>query len=966
MEDREALKRQIELLQNLINKHKSVHGDAPSRGAERQPRGSVSARGRGLRPEMCPSFPAQTRPYTLPPAGNWRKKYSLSNKSTASISVDPLKGTAPPSQRLLLLDGFTTAAAGPRPGPSQAPARPGPSQAPARPGPSQAPARPGPSQAPARPGPSQAPATVRSSLPAPTVREEPIGKGAAVAAPGCPPENSGQKGDAGMGTGKAARAGRSSETGPANPGAADVTQQCGPRASGDHHSALQVEGVAALPGGHLLGGQVKSVGPPVEAAVPQPSNAGSPQAHTPRSRGQSSTPLQLKPRLRGRLDPALKPAVTPGAPSSTPPPPEAPLVSSPLSRSMVISRTKPRLTPSRAKSKFTWVKGSVGPAGARPRPSSTPPALNPAPSPGGATPLANPGRKAPRRPAAIAKTTKYTWVSSSSSSSSCTATPGSRLRLPRKPLSPKALDMPQRPTVGGGTRKPKLAAHHPAKPKKGAGPPTSPQAHSSQYRWKASGEWPHGGQGFRTSPVRAEATPATSSPAGFKLRSRMKIIRRRSSSSGGGVGLERRGSPGILTVNSRYALRRRASTPGRGPGSTRKAQARGLVSFGRHKLRRLSLTAATTPAISRTGPSSSSSLARPAGQRVIRTRYKIITRRGCTGPAHNAPLSPALAWRAKRVQSARTFLQSRLRSPQDRWIGGALYRVSANKLCRTTSSSSPHSPHSAHTLRHRAGKWSGPQEVCSPSMLCRSPGGRQPWRWARGRAVQRSLAIVRQARQKKLQERQYCMYYNRFGRCKRGSDCPFIHDPDKVAVCTRFLRGTCKQTDGSCTFSHKVSKEKMPVCSYFLKGICNNGSCPYSHVYVSRSAAVCQDFIRGYCPKGEKCKQKHTLLCPDFSSTGSCPRGSKCKLQHRQRTKRTKTSLHPAPRKRPCTEEAPPRSEGAEPVGEEATPLCPEKLPSFISLSSSPELPEGDEEPDTPTTTGSEVTEKKLQIKPRF
>lgn len=85
------------------------------------------------------------------------------------------------------------------------------------------------------------------------------------------------------------------------------------------------------------------------------------------------------------------------------------------------------------------------------------------------------------------------------------------------------------------------------------------------------------------------------------------------------------------------------------------------------------------------------------------------------------------------------------------------------------------------------------------------------------------------------------MYYNRFGRCNRGERCPYIHDPEKVAVCTRcppplawgrfcagpcpwsllalphtlfswccrFVRGTCKKTDGTCPFSHHVSKEKV-------------------------------------------------------------------------------------------------------------------------------------------------------------
>ncbi|MGH0192742.1 UNVERIFIED_CONTAM: hypothetical protein FKN15_023485 [Acipenser sinensis] len=37
------------------------------------------------------------------------------------------------------------------------------------------------------------------------------------------------------------------------------------------------------------------------------------------------------------------------------------------------------------------------------------------------------------------------------------------------------------------------------------------------------------------------------------------------------------------------------------------------------------------------------------------------------------------------------------------------------------------------------------------------------------------------------------MYYNRFGKCNRGEKCPFIHDPDKVAVCTRYIRGMSTQ-----------------------------------------------------------------------------------------------------------------------------------------------------------------------------
>lgn len=58
---------------------------------------------------------------------------------------------------------------------------------------------------------------------------------------------------------------------------------------------------------------------------------------------------------------------------------------------------------------------------------------------------------------------------------------------------------------------------------------------------------------------------------------------------------------------------------------------------------------------------------------------------------------------------------------------------------------------------------------------------------------------------------------------------------------------------------------QMPVCSYFLKGICNNSDCPYSHVYVSRKAEVCEDFVKGYCPEGEKVQMhKHTFGFYEF------------------------------------------------------------------------------------------------------
>lgn len=95
---------------------------------------------------------------------------------------------------------------------------------------------------------------------------------------------------------------------------------------------------------------------------------------------------------------------------------------------------------------------------------------------------------------------------------------------------------------------------------------------------------------------------------------------------------------------------------------------------------------------------------------------------------------------------------------------------------------------------------------------------------------------------------------------------------DLFYVCHDFISvlgiGTVPNSHEYRGFSSSASHPflfQMPVCSYFLKGICNNSNCPYSHVYVSRKAEVCQDFLKGYCPMGEKVKKgNHSLsACSD-------------------------------------------------------------------------------------------------------
>ncbi|KAJ8279985.1 hypothetical protein COCON_G00070510 [Conger conger] len=101
MADREALKRQIELLQNLINNHKSVHGDAPSHSGEWRPAGSAPARGhRGPRGQISASFP---------------------HGPTAPSRANGGKIAAPPSPGRLSQASGTAVAAGSRPSASLAP-----------------------------------------------------------------------------------------------------------------------------------------------------------------------------------------------------------------------------------------------------------------------------------------------------------------------------------------------------------------------------------------------------------------------------------------------------------------------------------------------------------------------------------------------------------------------------------------------------------------------------------------------------------------------------------------------------------------------------------------------------------------------------------------------------------------------------------------------------------------------------
>ncbi|KAI5355206.1 hypothetical protein L3X38_008101 [Prunus dulcis] len=162
---------------------------------------------------------------------------------------------------------------------------------------------------------------------------------------------------------------------------------------------------------------------------------------------------------------------------------------------------------------------------------------------------------------------------------------------------------------------------------------------------------------------------------------------------------------------------------------------------------------------------------------------------------------------------------------------------------------------------------------------------RNPKKRTRILASERVRWSLHTARLRLAKKRKYCQFFTRFGKCnKDDGKCPYIHDPSKIAVCTKFLKGLC--SNPNCKLTHKVIPERMQDCSYFLQGLCSNESCPYRHVNVNPKASTCEGFLKGYCADGNECRKKHSYVCPSFEATGTCPQGPKCKLHHpRNRTK---------------------------------------------------------------------------------
>jgi len=80
---------------------------------------------------------------------------------------------------------------------------------------------------------------------------------------------------------------------------------------------------------------------------------------------------------------------------------------------------------------------------------------------------------------------------------------------------------------------------------------------------------------------------------------------------------------------------------------------------------------------------------------------------------------------------------------------------------------------------------------------------RDPKRRTRLLASEKVRWSLHTARMRLAKKRKFCQFFTRFGKCNKGEGkCPYIHDPSKIAVCTKFLNGLCG--DPSCKLTHKV------------------------------------------------------------------------------------------------------------------------------------------------------------------
>ncbi|KAG0282371.1 hypothetical protein BGZ96_000549 [Linnemannia gamsii] len=146
-------------------------------------------------------------------------------------------------------------------------------------------------------------------------------------------------------------------------------------------------------------------------------------------------------------------------------------------------------------------------------------------------------------------------------------------------------------------------------------------------------------------------------------------------------------------------------------------------------------------------------------------------------------------------------------------------------------------------------------------------------------AVAQQSFKTKRSRMVPKKTRPFCKYYTRFGICSRDIGCPFVHSRSHLAICKKFLRGVCPNTEVTCKLSHTPSPHTVPACVHFQRAACNKDDCVYSHVRTNPQAPICRPFAtEGWCEAGINCKNRHVWVCPDFATEAGCKK--KCGLPH--------------------------------------------------------------------------------------
>ncbi|KZM18535.1 uncharacterized protein EKO05_0002324 [Ascochyta rabiei] len=193
----------------------------------------------------------------------------------------------------------------------------------------------------------------------------------------------------------------------------------------------------------------------------------------------------------------------------------------------------------------------------------------------------------------------------------------------------------------------------------------------------------------------------------------------------------------------------------------------------------------------------------------------------------------------------------------------------------------PQPPHGAATFKNRTVVFNKPDASDEASSVesTSTPGSAPP-----------SNAHSRQNSQPPAEPKALCATFTSTGLCTRHG-CPLVHDPNKQALCKRWLfKNDCNRGD-HCSLSHKPTPHNVPTCLHFQEGRCTNEDCRFAHIRVNPAARICDAFGRlGYCEKGAECADLHAYECPDFANKGECIRGDNCPHRHVLRASRMRRS----------------------------------------------------------------------------